>query len=258
LPRRQRKGFIHLIGDILMDILKRAMHFRDRPSPNHDARPGAIDMLILHYTGMASAAATLDRLSSPEAKVSAHYLIEEDGTVWRLVAEERRAWHAGVSCWRGRRDINGASIGIELANPGHENGYRPFPEPQMAALEALGGDILRRHPIPPHHVLGHSDVAPQRKTDPGELFEWQRLARAGIGLWPDFTALPPPATDIAELQRQLAEIGYDTSPSGAEDAATTAAIAAFQRHFRPSRCDGKADTETRRRIAALAAALPTS
>ena len=234
------------------------MHVHDRPSPNHDARPGAVDMLILHYTGMESAQAALDRLCSPEARVSTHYLIDEDGAVWRLVAEERRAWHAGVSSWRGRRDINGASIGIELVNPGHDNGYRRFPEAQMAALEALARDIIGRHPIPPRHVLGHSDVAPLRKTDPGELFDWQRLARAGVGLWLDFSLLPPPAADIAELQRQLAEIGYDTPPSGAEDAATTAVITAFQRHFRPSLCDGKADPETRRRIAALAAALRTS
>jgi N-acetylmuramoyl-L-alanine amidase len=234
------------------------MRLRDRSSPNHDARPGAVDMLILHYTGMANVAAALDRLCSPEAKVSAHYLVDEDGTVWRLVAEERRAWHAGVSSWRGRRDINGASIGIELANPGHEFGYRPFPEPQIAALETLARDIIGRHPILPRHVLGHSDVAPLRKTDPGELFDWPRLARAGIGLWPDLTTLPPPAAAIADVQRQLAQIGYDTPLSGAEDAQTAQVIAAFQRHFRPTLCDGKADRETRQRIAAVAAALPLS
>jgi N-acetylmuramoyl-L-alanine amidase len=234
------------------------MTLRDRSSPNHDARPGdgVVDMLILHYTGMQSAAAALDRLCSAEAKVSAHYVIDEDGTVWRLVPEERRAWHAGVSSWRGRRDTNGASVGIELVNPGHGIDYRPFPEPQMAALETLARDILRRQPIPPNRVLGHSDVAPQRKKDPGELFDWARLARAGIGFWPDFAALQPAAASIAEVQEQLAAIGYETPRSGAEDAATAQVITAFQRHFRPSRCDGKADTETRRRIAALAAALP--
>jgi N-acetylmuramoyl-L-alanine amidase len=234
------------------------MTLRDRSSPNHDARPGdgVVDMLILHYTGMQSAAAALDRLCSAEAKVSAHYVIDEDGTVWRLVPEERRAWHAGVSSWRGRRDINGASVGIELVNPGHGIDYRPFPEPQMAALETLARDILRRQPIPPDRVLGHSDVAPQRKQDPGELFDWARLARAGIGFWPDFAALQPAAASIAEVQEQLAAIGYETPRSGAEDAATAQVITAFQRHFRPSRCDGKADTETRQRIAALAAALP--
>jgi N-acetylmuramoyl-L-alanine amidase len=236
------------------------MRIRERPSPNHDARPGdgVVDMLILHYTGMRSAAAALDRLCSPAAKVSAHYVIDEDGTIWRLLPEQRRAWHAGVSSWRGRRDINGASIGIELVNPGHEFGYRPFPEPQMAALETLAGDILRRHPIPPRHVLGHSDVAPQRKTDPGELFDWARLARAGIGLWPDFAAAPPSATSIAELQEQLATIGYEMPRTGSDDAATAAVITAFQRHFRPSLCDGKADRETRQRIAAVAAATLTS
>jgi N-acetylmuramoyl-L-alanine amidase len=236
------------------------MRIVERPSPNHDARPGdgVVDMLILHYTGMRSAAAALDRLCSAAAKVSAHYVIDEDGTLWRLVPEERRAWHAGVSSWAGRRDINGASIGIELVNPGHEFGYRRFPEPQMAALETLGQDILRRHPIPPRHVLGHSDVAPQRKSDPGELFDWARLARAGIGLWPDFTTPPPPSAGIAELQKQLAAIGYETPRTGTEDAATAQVVTAFQRHFRPSRCDGKPDPETRQRVAALAAAMPTS
>src|SRR5216683_3107007 len=204
------------------------MRILERPSPNHDSRPGdgVVDMLILHYTGMRNAAEALDRLCSSAAKVSAHYVIDEDGTVWRLVPEERRAWHAGVGAWRGRRDINGASIGIELVNPGH--------------------------------VLGHSDVAPQRKTDPGEFFDWARLARAGIGLWPDFAVLPPPAGSIAELQEQLAAIGYETPRTGTEDAATAQVIAAFQRHFRPSRCDGKSDPETRQRIAALAAATLTS
>ncbi|HLJ64751.1 MAG TPA: N-acetylmuramoyl-L-alanine amidase, partial [Stellaceae bacterium] len=142
---------------------------RDRPSPNHNDRPGTgeVDMLILHYTGMKSADAALERLCSIEARVSAHYLIEEDGATWRLVEEHARAWHAGVSFWGGRTDINDASIGIELVNPGHEWGYRPFPAAQMTALVALCHGILERHPIPPHHILAHSDIAPQRKADPG-------------------------------------------------------------------------------------------
>lgn len=236
------------------------MHLRERASPNHGPRPGdgTVDMLILHYTGMTSAAAALDRLCSAEAKVSAHYLIEEDGTAWRLVPEERRAWHAGVSCWASRRDINGASIGIELVNPGHDFGYRPFPEPQMTALEELARGILARHPIPPRHVLGHSDVAPQRKSDPGELFEWPRLARAGIGFWPDFTAPDNPPGGITDVQTMLAAIGYDTPRTGILDDATRQVIIAFQRHFRPSRCDGAPDAETLRRIAALAGEVPTS
>jgi N-acetylmuramoyl-L-alanine amidase len=233
------------------------MKLRDRPSPNFDARAGAgtVDMLVLHYTGMRTAQEALDRLCDPAAKVSAHYLIEEDGSVWRLVDEAQRAWHAGISWWRGCRDINGASIGIELVNPGHEFGYRPFPEPQMAALETLAREILNRHPIPPRAVLGHSDIAPQRKQDPGELFDWARLGKAGIGLWPDFTQTASAPETIAALQSALGTIGYESPQSGALDAATCAVITAFQRHFRPSLCDGAADAETRRRIALVAAAV---
>jgi len=253
---------------------------KERPSPNFDHRPAGrrVEMLILHYTGMTSAAAALDRLCDPAAKVSAHYMIEEDGTVWRLVPEAMRAWHAGVAFWRGERDINGLSIGIELVNPGHEFGYRPFPEPQMAALETLARDILARHPIPPDQVLGHSDVAPSRKLDPGELFDWPRLARAGIGLWPD--GFPPggagrysiaaplgpdgPAADnlaaeeIAEAQRGLARLGYEIAETGELDAATRCVVQAFQRHFRPERVDGVPDAETSHRLARLLAQLGRS
>jgi N-acetylmuramoyl-L-alanine amidase len=231
------------------------MQIAERPSPNFDARPGdgRVDMLILHYTGMRTAQEALDRLCDPAARVSAHYVIDEDGAITRLVAEEKRAWHAGISSWRGRSDINGASIGIELVNPGHEFGYRRFPETQMAALEALAKSILDRHPIPTRHVIGHSDVAPLRKQDPGELFDWPRLACAGIGFWPDFarqtTAKPP---GLHEIQSFLGEIGYFCPQSGALDAVTTAVILAFQRHFRPERCDSVLDTETARRIAVCA------
>ena len=228
-----------------------------RLSPNVDARPGdgRVDMLILHYTGMRTGKEALDRLCDPAARVSAHYLIDEDGATWQLVAEEQRAWHAGVSSWRGRSEINAASIGIELVNPGHEFGYRAFPEAQMAALEALARGILARHPIPPRHVIGHSDIAPLRKEDPGELFDWPRLARAGIGFWPDFGATAPTPTATRELQSLLAKIGYGCPQTGALDAETVAVLTAFQRHYRPERCDGAADDETRRRIALLAQAL---
>ncbi|MGE0744358.1 MAG: N-acetylmuramoyl-L-alanine amidase [Rhodospirillales bacterium] len=224
----------------------------DRPSPNHGPRPTGrtVDMLILHYTGMPTAAAALDRLCDAAAQVSAHYLIDEDGTAYRLVDEARRAWHAGVSCWQGATDINDRSIGIELVNPGHEWGYRPFPEPQMQALIALCRGILARHPIPPVRVLGHSDVAPARKDDPGELFDWRRLAAAGIGVWPAAPAGAGTAT-VAAMQALLGRIGYCVPDHGAADAATVAAVRAFQRHFRPERCDGIIDAET----AALAAAL---
>jgi N-acetylmuramoyl-L-alanine amidase len=233
------------------------MTIRERPSPNHGPRaPGPIDMLVLHYTGMTSTAAALDRLCDAAAEVSAHYLIAEDGTAWRLVDETRRAWHAGRGFWAGERDINSRSIGIELANPGHEHGYRPFPEPQIEALETLARAILSRHPIPPHRVLGHSDVAPQRKEDPGELFPWQRLAAAGIGLWPDFAAAGRAGgvADVGAAQQALARIGYEVSASGQLDDAARAVVTAFQRHYRPARCDGALDPETAARIAVMAAA----
>ena len=220
------------------------MNLVARPSPNHDTRGGvAVDILVLHYTGMKSGAAALSRLCDPAAKVSAHYTIDEDGTVYAMVPEEMRAWHAGVSCWAGARDINARSIGIELVNPGHEFGYRPFPEAQIAAVIELAADIVARHAIPAWRVLGHSDVAPLRKDDPGELFPWARLAGEGIGLWPGHGA-DPGEIQVAAL---LAHYGYD--PEVPLDKTVTA----FQRHFRPTRVDGMADAETRAMLAGLVA-----
>ena len=214
-----------------------------RPSPNFDDRPNTtpIDMLVLHYTGMQTPEAALDRLCDAAAKVSAHYLIDEEGTVYALVEEDRRAWHAGVSFWRGATDINARSIGIELVNPGHEFGYREFPPPQMAALKELAVKILDRHPIPARNVVGHADVAPARKTDPGELFDWAGLAAPGIGLWPDGDVSDG---DPAEVPAMLSDYGYDVT-----DAA--AAITAFQRHFHPESLVGSADAETAGRLRAL-------
>jgi len=230
----------------------------DRPSPNFGTRRAgaAIDMLVLHYTGMANAAAALDRLCDPQAQVSAHYLIDEDGLAFRLVDEQYRAWHAGVACWAGECDVNSRSIGIELANPGHEFGYRPFPDRQMATLIELAHGILARHPIPPHRVLGHSDVAPARKIDPGEKFDWRRLAAAGIGIWPEADAETLTEPDVAAVQRDLAAFGYEIAPSGKRDEQTTVIVLAFQRHFRPARCDGTVDAETARLASALTEALP--
>lgn len=217
----------------------------ERPSPNHgERRPGKpIDILVLHYTGMKSAAAALARLCDPLAQVSAHYLIDEHGLVYRLVAEERRAWHAGVGQWAGETDINSRSISIELANPGHEHGYRDFPPAQIDALIDLARGILARHPIPAHRVLGHSDVAPARKTDPGERFPWAALAAQGIGLWPAGVDASVPV-DIAKLQRDLAALGYAVGETGVADTSTETVVAAFQRHFRPARVDGVPDAET--------------
>lgn len=240
----------------------------ETPSPNHDARtPGVpIDILLLHYTGMQSAEAALSRLCDPEAEVSAHYLIAEDGRVHRLVPEGRRAWHAGVSSWGRETNINARSIGIELVNPGHDWGYRAFPEPQMAALEELALAIVARHSIPGHRILGHSDVAPLRKQDPGELFDWARLARLGLGLWPEcgFQALPHapvlaagsmgPA--VLNLQIALDVIGYGIEGTGLYDPVTEAVVTAFQRHFRPALVDGEADAETTSLVFHLADRIP--
>ncbi|WP_193367712.1 N-acetylmuramoyl-L-alanine amidase [Pelagibius marinus] len=221
----------------------------DRPSPNHDARPDGqeIDTLVLHYTGMPSGEAALQRLCDPEAKVSAHYCIEEDGHIFALVGEDRRAWHAGVALWQGASDINARSIGIELVNPGHEFGYRPFPPAQMAALKSLALDILARHPIPAARVLGHADVAPLRKEDPGELFDWRGLAGSGIGLWPEEGSA---AVLESAVGQALKRIGY-----GFTDEDLPAVIRAFQRHYRQNGITGGADAETRRRMAALLAVI---
>ncbi len=230
----------------------------DAPSSNFDARRGPPDMVVLHYTGMPTGAAALERLCDPAAKVSAHYLIEEDGRVFALVPEARRSWHAGVSFWKGERDVNAVSIGIELVNPGHDWGYRDFPDSQIDALIGLLDAIRGRWTIPDGRILGHSDVAPDRKIDPGERFPWKRLAADGHGLWIE----PPPApgaplgvgdegTGVFALQAGLTRLGYDSAPSGQYDAHTQTIVAAFQRHWRPGRVDGVADGETRARLVHL-------
>jgi N-acetylmuramoyl-L-alanine amidase len=201
-------------------------------------------MLVLHYTGMRSGAEAIARLRDPAAKVSAHYVIEEDGAIFRLVSEHRRAAHAGVSHWRGHEALNGRSIGIEIVNPGHEWGYRPFPALQMAAVCDLCLDILARHPIPPRNVVAHSDIAPDRKQDPGELFDWEGLARNGVGLWPGRDAPPPAEAEVLPL---LGAIGYR------KDLPLPVLVTAFQRHWLPGRADGIADAATRARLAAVAA-----
>ena len=230
--------------------------FRDRASPNHDGRGNLarIDMLVLYYTGMQCAEAAIERLCDPGARVSAHYLVEENGTIWRLVPDSRRAFHAGVSCWEGEAGLNAVSLGIEIVNPGHEWGYRPFPAAQMDSVERLCRDLITRHPIPPHRVVGHSDIAPDRKADPGELFDWRGLARAGIGIWP--TAKPPcPSLEKSRAQclADLAAIGYCEARELEQPVLT-----AFQRRFRPGCCDGRLDIGTAARIAEVRAAFDRS
>jgi N-acetylmuramoyl-L-alanine amidase len=225
------------------------MNIIELPSPNTDERPNAVDMLILHYTGMQTAQAAIDRLRDPIARVSSHYVIDEDGTIIRLVQEERRAWHAGISYWRGRRTLNDGSIGIEIVNPGHEWGYRPFPEVQLDAVRALCLDILGRHAIPPINVVGHSDVAPDRKQDPGELFPWRQFANDGIGLWPKGDGGP------GDFAQSLAAIGYDVDPALSPPAAV---ITAFQRHWHPEHVTGQASDGTIARAIALAETVAAS
>jgi len=228
------------------------------PSPNFDARVSPPDMIVLHYTGMTTGDAALARLTDPASKVSAHYLIEEDGRLFALVPEARRAWHAGISSWQGARDINGLSVGVELVNPGHEFGYRPFGQRQIAALAELLGEIRSRWTVPDARILGHADVAPARKLDPGELFPWRVLAEAGHGLWvepgsghgPDL-AEGDHGLGVAALQAGLVRLGFDCPASGSFDAETATVVRAFQRHWVQSRFDGIADGETRARLMAL-------
>jgi N-acetylmuramoyl-L-alanine amidase len=214
--------------------MNRWLVHREAPSPNWNERKLPVSMVVLHYTGMQSAGEALDRLCDPAAEVSAHYMIDEDGTVIRLVDEDKRAWHAGRSYWRGVTDINSASVGIELVNPGHEFGYRPFSDAQMESLVPLLADIVRRHGISPANVIGHSDVAPARKTDPGELFDWDMLARYRLAL-----ARPRPRMRLiydndGAFFLALERLGYDISDG-------PAAIRAFERRWRPHRITGEID-----------------
>jgi N-acetylmuramoyl-L-alanine amidase len=212
---------------------------REAPSPNWDERKLPISMVVIHYTEMASAEAAIERLCDPAAKVSAHYLIAEDGTVTRLVPEERRAWHAGASFWRGLRDVNSASVGIELDHPGHGLGYRPFAEAQFAALVPLVARIVATHDVPRANVVGHSDVAPARKRDPGELFPWDRLADYRLCLpRPGKLELGDPFDNDGMFYLALERFGYDVTDGHA-------AVAAFQRRWRPERIDGEIDGEIR-------------
>ena len=214
------------------------------PSPNFDERSAPVSMIVLHYTGMPTAVAALERLCDPVAKVSAHYLVDEDGTVHALVDEAKRAWHAGRSHWRGLTDINSASIGIEIVNPGHDWGYRPFPTAQIEALILLVADIKERHGVTRGNVVGHADIAPTRKRDPGELFPWERLARLRL-------ALPRPTKNLLDPEWTEAGFLLALERFGYEVADPMAAIMAFQRRFRPELIDGEVDAQCRMILLAL-------
>lgn len=213
-------------------------------SPNFDERPPGtlVDMLVIHYTGMQSGEEAINRLCDPQANVSAHYVVHEDGSTVQLVQENHRAWHAGVASWRGYTDINTRSIGIELVNPGHNFGLKPFTEKQMSALETLAIDIINRHALPGRNVVGHSDIAPRRKADPGELFDWYRLHKRGIGVWPEYGQ---------EKRMSEKEAGMLLRDFGYEIIDMVKTLEAFQRHFRPFEINGKLDSETIRLLSGL-------
>jgi len=244
------------------------------PSPNFDARTRPIDLVVLHYTGMQNAEIALARLTdaapvagkypgpwqsddapadAPLPRVSAHYVVDEVGQVFNLVPEEHRAWHAGSSAWDGEADVNARSIGIEIVNGGHDFDLPEFPAAQIDAVIALLGEIFERWPaLNPKRVVAHSDIAPERKTDPGEKFPWQKLAGAGVSIWPSNVGAPPQTDDpVTEVQQHLALIGYGVKQSGVMDSVTKAALIAFQRRFRPSDMSGAADDETRALLQAL-------
>lgn len=257
---------------------------RERASPNWDARSQPIELVVLHYTGMADADVALARLtdpaptagrypgpwqdpstppSQPLSRVSAHYLVEESGSIWRLVPEAARAWHAGAGAWEGREALNDRSIGIEIVNGGHDFGLPEYPEPQIESVVSLVRDILSRTGLTPWAVVGHSDVAPARKADPGERFPWRRLAGAGCSVWPEREDTAQPERPelrpemsgeaVAALQADLRSFGYAAPLSAVFDPPTTACVMAFQRRFRPERVDGVADAAVQAALAALLA-----
>lgn len=235
-------------------------------APNFQPRRNGLTptLLLMHYTGMESAQAALDILCSDQSNVSCHYLVDEDGAIIQMVRESERAWHAGQSHWAGQDDINSCSIGIEIVNEGHAPQLSPFPEQQVVAVTKLAKDIVKRHSILPHNVIGHSDIAPARKKDPGEKFPWARLHKSGIGHF----VVPVPVGDdkgfalgdrgdaIAEAQNLFAQYGYLIGTSGHYDEETVHVITAFQRHFRPERVDGRLDNSTLQTLVKLIDTLP--
>jgi N-acetylmuramoyl-L-alanine amidase len=224
----------------------------EHPSPNQNDRKLPVSMLVLHYTGMETGEAALERMCDPAAEVSAHYMVQEDGRVLRLVPDDKRAWHAGRSEWNGVTDVNSASLGIEIANGGHDYGLPAYPDAQINALIPLCKRLIERYDIQPRNIVGHSDIAPERKNDPGEHFPWSGLAAAGIGLWPgegngDRRVLFEPGDrdrGVTLLQRALAGVGYAVELDGVMSDRMVATVRAFQRRYRPEQIDGVVDMET--------------
>jgi len=225
------------------------------PSPNIEPRRNRArpDILLLHYTGMASCAKAIAWLADPQSRVSCHYVIDVDGAITQMVAEDMRAWHAGAGSWAGDTDVNSRSIGIEIHNPGHDLGYPDFPAAQMRSVTALCRDIIERWSIDKRRVLAHSDTAPARKNDPGEKFDWKGLAAEGVGHWVEPAPIDTTgAQDVGPLtpeqmtraQQRLADYGYGLPVTGIVDATTSTVLRAFQRHFRPARVDGQLDSST--------------
>lgn len=247
----------------MIEVADSAHVSRLHASPNCEPRVGGrrADLLLLHYTGMSSTEKAIDWLARPESKVSCHYVVGADGVVTQMVAESLRAWHAGLSHWAGETDINSCSIGIEIQNPGHADGYPDFPDAQMEAVIRLSADIAARNAIPPRRILAHSDVAPARKIDPGEKFSWQRLAQAGLGVWVEPVAVDAAdagfspgarAAEIADAQHMLRGYGYGVDVTGSLDQATAFVLRAFQLHWRPARVDARLDRSTLETIRRLA------
>jgi N-acetylmuramoyl-L-alanine amidase len=231
------------------------LELHHRASPNFNDRKTSISALVLHYTGMDTAQSAIDRLCDREAGVSAHYVVEEDGKTWSLVEESKRAWHAGAGVWRGEADMNSASIGIEIVNGGHNYGLPEFPEAQIDAVITLAQGIIQRWDIPQTGILGHSDMAPERKLDPGEKFPWHRLSLADIGFWPDVEIIPDLSTqvDMSIVKSQLRTIGYGVDDGIDFTPHTRTCVAAFQRRWRADNVTGLLDHDTRARIALIAA-----
>lgn len=224
-------------------------------SPNYNDRRHSLDMLVLHYTGMENGEKALKWLCMKESQVSSHYLVMEDGQIYQMVPETKRAWHAGVSSWERQEDLNSRSIGIEIVNAGHEFGLPDYPQIQIQAVLKLSQDILSRWPVPPHRVVGHSDIAPSRKRDPGEKFPWKFFFENGVGLWAQeieksevFLRIGERGNNVSQLKHRFKEFGYGVSDGDEFDQSFKQVVSAFQRRFLPDSVTGDVCTATAEKL----------